>query len=132
MRKLKAGPIRRLLRGLALRHILKSADEQGMTARLRHHTSHAAYLLHGTPREHYPIYKIDVATRLYTRDGSVEREQVPWVDDISNHLRSDLGRRRELKDAEGLIGPVVVVGPRGSLCFTGSKWPLEEMLPRKQ
>ena len=36
--------------------------------------------------------------------------QVLWVDDIPNHLNRDFGRGIELKDAEGLLGPVVIVG----------------------
>ena len=58
---------------------------------------------------HNPEYEIDIRARHAARDHSVERRQVLGVDDVPNHLHRDLGRGIELEDAEGLLGPVVVV-----------------------
>src|SRR5262245_13486549 len=107
--KLRAGSVQCFLGDLAFRHVLKSADEQGATRSLYHHTSHAAYVFHPASGKQNPEYEVDVSTSHSARDQSFKRRQILWVDHVPNHLHRDLGRGIELEDAEGLLGPVVVV-----------------------
>ena len=78
--------VQRLLGDLALCYILKSADEQGVTPELRHHTGHSADVLHCASRKRNPEYKIDIRTRHAARYHGVERRQVLGMDNIQDHL----------------------------------------------
>src|SRR5262249_42869160 len=109
MGELGAGLVQSLLGNLAFRYVLKSTDEYGTPGDLLRDTGDAAHVLRGTSRRHNAEYEVDIRARHATRDHSVERRQVLGVDHVPNHQQRDLGPGTELEDAEGLLGPVVVV-----------------------
>src|SRR5215469_1580495 len=109
MRKLRSSFVQGLFGQLALRHVLKSADEQGTTSALPRETRQAAQVLHGTSRGNNPKHKVDVFARHAARNHGVKRRQVLGMDGVPNRLRRDLGCRIKLEDAEGLLRPIVVI-----------------------
>ena len=109
MGELGAGPVQGLLGDHALCHVLKGADEHRSTLDLLDDMGDAAHMLHGASGGHDAEGEIDVDARHAARDHGFERRQVIGVDDVANPLHRDFRRRIELEDAEGLLGPVVIV-----------------------
>ena len=109
MRELRAGPVQRFLGGLRLRHILEGTDEHRPPVHVLRDVRDRADMLHVPAGGNDAVGETHVQPRHGAFERRFEHRQIIGVNDVSDRLQGNLRRWTELEDAQGFVGPLVVV-----------------------